>query len=560
MATHPTADVWLVDPANGFRDPQHRATRWLGASSRQFCELATSAATAVTATGSWLAQWQHADRVAQAAATAAIDSDPRFLTPHIARALWSGLPAGAALYVANSMAIREVDLFAGPRKAALRLLANRGVNGIDGQVSAALGAAAALRGPTMLWCGDLALLHDVSGLLAGRMQGADLTIVVSNDDGGGIFEYLPAARLVSRPVFDELFAVPHGLDLRELARGLGWDAVRVDSAAAFKRALARAIEGWATRHRGDGRSGCEYRVPRVALPARSRTAAAGACPVNGRALHFERRGHGPALVLLHGFTGHGQSMAEVAQSLEADYETFALDLPGHGHSVDVLATGGYGFDACVDDLAATLESAGRHRAHWLGYSMGARLALGCAVRHPGRVASLVLVGGRAGIADPVEREARRREDEALAARIESVGVETFVDEWLAQPMFASLRQRGARFLAEQRRQRLTSSARGLAGSLRRLGPGAQPPLFDALPRVDVPVLLVTGELDRKFAVLAHELAGRLPRAELCELPGAGHAAHLEQPEAFVHAVQDFLRRATAPAPSVHLRSVQETAS
>jgi 2-succinyl-5-enolpyruvyl-6-hydroxy-3-cyclohexene-1-carboxylate synthase len=243
IAAHPTADVWLVDPANGFRDPQHRATRWLGASSRHFCELATSAATAVTVTGSWLVQWQHTDRVARTAATAAVDSEPRFLTPHIARALWSGLPAGAALYVANSMAIREVDLFAGPRKAALRVLANRGVNGIDGQVSAALGAAAALRGPTVLWCGDLALLHDVSGLVAGRMQGADLTIVVSNDDGGGIFEYLPAARLVSRPVFEELFAVPHGLDLHELARGLGWDAVRVDSAAAFAQALARAIEG-----------------------------------------------------------------------------------------------------------------------------------------------------------------------------------------------------------------------------------------------------------------------------------------------------------------------------
>jgi 2-succinyl-5-enolpyruvyl-6-hydroxy-3-cyclohexene-1-carboxylate synthase len=188
-------------------------------------------------------QWQHADRVARAAADAAIDSELRFLTPHIARSLWSGLPAGATLYVANSMAIREIDLFAGPRTATLRVLANRGVNGIDGQVSAALGAAAALRRPTVLWCGDLALLHDVSGLLSGRMHGSDLTIIVSNDDGGGIFEYLPAARLVSRPVFEELFAVPHGLDLCELARGLGWESVRVDSAASFTQALARALAG-----------------------------------------------------------------------------------------------------------------------------------------------------------------------------------------------------------------------------------------------------------------------------------------------------------------------------
>ena len=282
--------------------------------------------------------------------------------------------------------------------------------------------------------------------------------------------------------------------------------------------------------------------------------------MSGRALHFVRHGRGPALVLLHGFTGTGQDMAGIAQSFEQDYETLVMDLPGHGRSADLVRADADGFDECVDDLVATLESAGHRQAHWLGYSMGARLALGCAVRHPGSVASLVLLGGRAGIADPIERAARCREDAVLAARIESVGVERFVDEWLAQPMFASLRQRGARFLAEQRRQRLGNSARGLADCLRRLGPGAQPPLFDALPRVDVPVLLVAGELDRKFVSLAHDLAGRLPRAEIREVAGAGHAAHLEQPEAFVHAVQDFLRRATGPAPSVHLRSVQETAS
>jgi 2-succinyl-5-enolpyruvyl-6-hydroxy-3-cyclohexene-1-carboxylate synthase len=141
------------------------------------------------------------------------------------------------------MAIREVDAFAWARAAGLQVLANRGVNGIDGQVSAALGAAAGSRRPTVLWCGDLALLHDVSGLLAGRLHAADLTIVVSNDDGGGIFEYLPVAQAVPRSVFEPLFAVPHGLDLSELARGLGWEAARVTTPAAFAAALGRALRG-----------------------------------------------------------------------------------------------------------------------------------------------------------------------------------------------------------------------------------------------------------------------------------------------------------------------------
>jgi len=244
MARHATADVWLVDPANGFRDPQHRATRAFRTSSRQFCsQLSKAVAGSAVQATEWCSRWQQADRAARAGAVAACDAEQRFLTPHLARAIWAGLPDGAALYAANSMVIRDVDAFADHRAARLRLLANRGVNGIDGMVSSALGAAAILGRPTVLWCGDLALLHDVSGLLAGTMQGSDLTIVVSNDDGGGIFEYLPAARTLPRPMFEHMFAVPHGLDLCGLARGLGWQAVRVDSAAAFSRELTRALAG-----------------------------------------------------------------------------------------------------------------------------------------------------------------------------------------------------------------------------------------------------------------------------------------------------------------------------
>jgi len=244
LAQHPSADVWLVDPAAAFRDPQHRATRMVRATSRQFCDLSSAGAGEPSAKAlAWRSQWQHADRVARAALAAALEADARFFTPHLAQALWTDLPVGTALYAANSMAIRELDAFAGPRRGDLRLLANRGVNGIDGQVSAALGAAAALCRPTVLWCGDLTLLHDVAGLLAGRLHSADLTIVVSNDDGGGIFEYLPVARTLPRATFEQLFAVPHGLDLCELARGLGWDAVRAESAGAVSEALQRALHG-----------------------------------------------------------------------------------------------------------------------------------------------------------------------------------------------------------------------------------------------------------------------------------------------------------------------------
>jgi len=261
-------------------------------------------------------------------------------------------------------------------------------------------------------------------------------------------------------------------------------------------------------------------------------------------------------VLLHGYTGSGRSMAGLAQVFEREYEILAPDLPGHGRST---AFEGCTFDGSVDDLLATLDAAGHGQAHWLGYSMGARLALGCAVRRPECVASLILVAGRAGIVDPAERAARRREDEALASRIERDGLEVFVDEWMAQPLLATQRHLGTSFLSRARSERLANSARGLAASLRGIGVGAQPPLFDALPRVTAPTLCVAGALDMKFVAAAHDLARRLPRGEVCEIAGAGHAVHLEQPAAFVEVVRDFLRRVADLAKSNRPIFVQETA-
>jgi len=278
------------------------------------------------------------------------------------------------------------------------------------------------------------------------------------------------------------------------------------------------------------------------------------------ALHVDRHGQGPALMLLHGYTGSGRSMAGLAHAFGREYETLAPDLPGHGRSVAAACVAGYGFEDCLGDLVAGLECSDHRRAHWLGYSMGARLALGCAVRYPEIVNSLVLVAGRAGIADPDERTARRRADDRLAARIETLGVAAFVDEWLEQPLFATLHRRGPEFIANERRARLANDARGLAASLRALGPGAQPPLFEELPRIRVPVLLVAGALDERFVELARELARLLPQAEVCVIPDAGHPVHVEQPAAFVRVASDFLRRAAGPAPSIPSRSVQETAT
>jgi len=275
-------------------------------------------------------------------------------------------------------------------------------------------------------------------------------------------------------------------------------------------------------------------------------------------LHCERQGKGPPVMILHGFTGRGRSMQGISLPLASEYETLVPDLPGHGRSIG-RAAGGYEFEQCLRDLVATLDGAGHKSAHWIGYSMGARLALGCAVRYPGSVASLVLIGARAGIADAGEREARRRADKSLARRIETQGVAAFVDEWMALPLFATQQQLGPAFLDEQRRVRLENDARELAASLRGLGPGAQRPLFAELARVTVPVLLVAGALDPAFVAASRDLSRLLPNAEVSEIAGAGHAPHLERPDAVLGVVRDFLRRVSARDPSTHLHSPQETA-
>jgi 2-succinyl-6-hydroxy-2,4-cyclohexadiene-1-carboxylate synthase len=265
-------------------------------------------------------------------------------------------------------------------------------------------------------------------------------------------------------------------------------------------------------------------------------------------------------MLLHGFAGNGRSMDDVSQALARDFDVIAPDLPGHGRSIGGVDGLVCTFDDCLDRLAATLEHAGHARAHWLGYSMGARLALAFALRFPGRVSSLLLVGGRAGIECASQRAARRRADDELADRIEANGIEAFVDEWLAQPLFASQQRLGREFVAAQRRQRLDNDARALAASLRGLGPGAQPPLFDDLPRLEVPVLLVAGALDRTFVAHARDLERRLPDAAVREIADAGHAVHLEQPAAFIGFAREFLAGAGRPAQYTDPIPVEETVS
>jgi naphthoate synthase len=265
-------------------------------------------------------------------------------------------------------------------------------------------------------------------------------------------------------------------------------------------------------------------------------------------------GSGPPLLLLHGFTGSARSFDPIAAALREAHTTVAVDLVGHGRSDAPRSPEPYAFARAVADLARLLDALALPHAALLGYSLGGRLALGFAAARPERVTGALLVGASAGIADPVARAARRRDDEALADAIERDGIEAFVARWMALPLFESEARAGADYLDRVRSQRLANVPHGLAGSLRGMGSGVQPSLHAALARLPVPLLFVAGEDDAKFRALARELARLAPRGDSAVVSGAGHAAHAERPDAFVAVARPWLARLAASPSDTEERS------
>ena len=272
----------------------------------------------------------------------------------------------------------------------------------------------------------------------------------------------------------------------------------------------------------------------------------------GVALYSEPREYQQTLVLLHGFTGSSTNWADLCLRPENTLDTrigdlckkrglIALDMLGHGESDTPADPTRYSIEHCRADILAALETLNipSGEAILLGYSMGGRIALYTALS--GFFRALILESASPGLADPGEREQRRQHDNALATRIEREGMEAFVDYWEQIPLFASQRSLPAEKRAALHAQRLNNRAAGLANSLRGVGTGVQPALYERLGGLTLPTLLLAGELDGKFCKLARQMAACIPRASLRIVPGAGHTIHLEQPEAFATLVREFCR-------------------
>ena len=226
-------------------------------------------------------------------------------------------------------------------------------------------------------------------------------------------------------------------------------------------------------------------------------------------------------VLLHGFTQTSRAWDGVRAHLPPG-RVVTPDLLGHGNDPTVSRVV---FAAQLDLLDRVVPEGPLTVA---GYSLGGRVALRWAVRSPERIVRLVLIGANPGIVDPDERAARRHSDDALAEAIATDGLDAWLARWSEQSLFAD-QPAAVRAAADADRRR--NSAAGLAAALRGFGTGIMPPVWDELGSLTMPVICSAGERDTKYRALSEKMAARLPRGEAVTIRDAGHAAHLEQPEA-----------------------------
>jgi 2-succinyl-5-enolpyruvyl-6-hydroxy-3-cyclohexene-1-carboxylate synthase len=228
----------VVAPPGTWPDPWHVATDIVHADASSVVSGLLDRVLPRTA-GTWHRSWMAASRAVRRAIDARLAGEAELFEGKVAAGLIEWLPDGAMLHVGNSMPVRDLDTFGAAADRQLAVACNRGVNGIDGVLSTALGAAAVSRDPVVLLVGDVSFLHDVGALHLASTLDLDATVVVTNNDGGGVFSFLPHARYGA--ISERVFGTPHGLRPRAIAEGFGARAQIATDWAGFRGALEGAV-------------------------------------------------------------------------------------------------------------------------------------------------------------------------------------------------------------------------------------------------------------------------------------------------------------------------------
>lgn len=257
--------------------------------------------------------------------------------------------------------------------------------------------------------------------------------------------------------------------------------------------------------------------------------------------HYIQQGDrdNPAILFLHGFLGGSSDWTDVMARLSDKYLCVAVDLPGHGRTAVTGGAACHRMKGCAAGIVDFMDALKPGKWNLAGYSMGGRLAAYLAVCFEERFEKVVIESASPGLKTRHEREKRIAHDMALARLLEAAPLDRFLREWYAQPLFSSLRRDKKRF-ERLLKSRLDNNKAGLAMSLRMMGAGAQPSLWQRLHEVKVPILLIVGEADDKFQEIGREVVSRCSAASMGVVRNAGHNVHLENLQGYVKEIISFL--------------------
>lgn len=246
----------------------------------------------------------------------------------------------------------------------------------------------------------------------------------------------------------------------------------------------------------------------------------------------------PVILMLHGFLGSSKDWSEVTETLKEKFFCILPDLPGHGRTMP-LSESDYTMQSVAQSLLTILNQEEIKQCFLVGYSMGGRLALYLALKHSEYFSKLILESASPGLKTEKERDVRVESDGRVISRLKTQTINEFLTNWYIQPLFSSIRQDSREF-EKLLKSRSENNSEALSKSLKFMGTGVQPPLWDILPDLKSPTLLIVGANDNKFKSVASEMEERSAAISLATIESAGHNVHFERPQEYVMELQKFL--------------------
>lgn len=258
--------------------------------------------------------------------------------------------------------------------------------------------------------------------------------------------------------------------------------------------------------------------------------------------HVDIFGQGEPLLFLHGFTGDISTWEKVKKYFSDHYQLIMIDIIGHGKTESPDDKNRYHIDRVASDIHEIITYLKIEMFSLIGYSMGGRVALTYALKYPNKLKKLILESATPGLKTEEERFLRRNQDELIANKILEEGLEAFVEYWTEIPLFQTQKKLEKTIQDEIKRQRLQNHPLGLANSLKGMGTGSMPSCWEHLYRLEMPVCVITGSLDRKFCKIADDMKKLIPNLTHETVNQVGHAIHVEDSQKFGTIVREFLSK------------------